>query len=326
MTGQTKRASTRRRRTPSVWRRFSGTFSHGASPFAGATEAATGQEPGACRANQSSPEAFGRLALEEFVAEQLFPGLPFDKGAPHGSPGPGMNRLLDRVRRFSAFGATFDSLQAGLAVQIDAASHEEVELGRGVVKPDRASSNHPSEQAGALLALEGIRGGRKRNVVARIVGSGRFQGIDARIGRVGLLFVSLLFRSCREEVMDDERWTVVEHGEVVDEWARVDRGTTSEIRRKGSTGPCKPSHQALAPLLGADETGRTARRSVPGIPGGRPRLFGVRLRSGKDRTASPVWTTSSALLLLRRALPGDPARCEHLYRRKARMVNFAGRW
>ena len=61
-----------------------------------------------------------------------------------------------------------------------------------------------------VLVLDEIRDGEtNRGLLARIVGSGRFEGVNKKLGTRGLLFIQLLFKSRRIHDAAGERLTVI---------------------------------------------------------------------------------------------------------------------
>ena len=69
-----------------------------------------------------------------------------------------------------------------------------------------------------VLVLDDIRDGEtNRGLLARVVGSGRFEGVNKKLGARGLFFVQLLFKSRRVHEVVGERLTVVTEGEASEE-------------------------------------------------------------------------------------------------------------
>ncbi len=62
----------------------------------------------------------------------------------------------------------------------------------------------------SMLILDEIRDGRaNEKLLARVIGTGRFDGVDHKIRERQLLFVSMLFQSIRTHMVDGEPVTVV---------------------------------------------------------------------------------------------------------------------
>ena len=92
-----------------------------------------------------------------------------------------------------------------------------------------------------LLVLDEIRDGEtNRGLLARIVGHGRFEGVNKKIGPRQLLFVSLLFRSNRTHDVEGERFTVVTEDEASRELVKW--STDGHLRFSGKDRN-KPAHR-----------------------------------------------------------------------------------
>jgi hypothetical protein len=76
-----------------------------------------------------------------------------------------------------------------------------------------------------VLVLDEIRDGEtNQNLPARIVGSGRFNGVNKKIGPRQLFFICQLFGSTRTHYVDGEHMTVVTEEEAVQEllkWSKA---------------------------------------------------------------------------------------------------------
>jgi hypothetical protein len=69
-----------------------------------------------------------------------------------------------------------------------------------------------------VLSLDEIKDGEtNRELLARIVGSGRFDGVNKKIGSRELFFIHLLFRSTRSYDVAGERMTVITEEEAAKE-------------------------------------------------------------------------------------------------------------
>jgi hypothetical protein len=105
-------------------------------------------------------------------------------------------------------------------------------------EPYKKPATHDNPPPAALLALDEIRDGEtNQGLLARIVGSGRFDGVNKKIGSRELFFIYLLFGSTRSYHVDGEHLTVVTEEEAARELVKWSDGGHLQFSGKDEDNP-----------------------------------------------------------------------------------------
>jgi hypothetical protein len=152
-----------------------GHFERGVSPFTAPTKDVSDEESRMHWASRLSVEQFRQLAFEDFIHPVLLLGESGQSDAMTPERGGRYALWLERVRRFAPFGATFQSLQEGLAIRAEDGllPVESLEENGQQAEPVHYGGTTAEDGGETGLRLEEVRGQPKNaQCIARLVGTG----------------------------------------------------------------------------------------------------------------------------------------------------------